>query len=395
MQSDSMIENSRRMDTVQSPVVPIVADLIRETPGTISLGQGVVCYGPPEAALRNVIAHAAELDQFYGPVVGIPELTGMLTHKLAEENRITVGDERRLVVTAGANMGFLNSLFAITDPGDEVILPTPYYFNHEMAVRMLDCVPVCVPTDRQFQVEPAVIAAAMTERTAAVVTISPNNPSGAVYPEQTLRAINELCRERGVYHISDEAYEYFVYGHRQHFSPAGLDTSVPHTISLFSLSKAYGFSSWRIGYMLIPAHLFENVRKIQDTNLICPPLASQYAAIGALEAGREYCDTNIRQLARNRRFVLSELAKLDCIMDEPRPYGAFYAFLRLNTTLPDMEIVKRLIREHRIAAMPGSAFGMEEGCYLRISYGALDQSTLIEGMQRLVSGLMAIVCKKP
>ncbi len=383
------------MDAVQSPVVPIVADLIRETPGTISLGQGVVCYGPPEAALRNVIAHAAELDQFYGPVTGIPELTGILTRKLAEENRITVGDERRLVVTAGANMGFLNALFAITDPGDEVILPTPYYFNHEMAVRMLDCVPVCVPTDRQFQVDPAVIAAVMTERTAAVVTISPNNPSGAVYPERTLRAINELCRERGVYHISDEAYEYFVYGDRQHFSPAGLDTSDPHTISLFSLSKAYGFSSWRIGYMLIPAHLFGNVRKIQDTNLICPPLASQYAAIGALEAGRDYCDTNIRQLAHNRRFVLGELAKLDCIMDEPRPDGAFYAFLRLNTTLPDMEIVERLIREHRIAAMPGSAFGMEEGCYLRISYGALDQSTLTEGMQRLVSGLMAIAHKHP
>ena len=99
------------MGAVQSPVVPVVADLIRETPGTISLGQGVVCYGPPEGALRNVIAHGAELDQFYGPVEGIPELAGMLTRKLAEENRITAGDERRLVVTAGANMGFLNALF--------------------------------------------------------------------------------------------------------------------------------------------------------------------------------------------------------------------------------------------------------------------------------------------
>ena len=392
MHNSDLTRPGVRMEAVQSPVVPIVADLIRETPGTISLGQGVVCYGPPEAALRNVMAHGAELDQFYGPVEGIPELAGMLARKLADENRIIIGDERRLVVTAGANMGFLNALFAITDPGAEVILPTPYYFNHEMAVRMLNCVPVCVPTDRHFQVDPMAIAAAMTERTAAVVTISPNNPSGAVYPEHVLSATNELCRERGIYHISDETYEYFVYDDQRHFSAASLDDSIEHTISLFSLSKAYGFSSWRIGYMLIPAHLFEAVRKVQDTNLICPPLASQYAAIGALETGRDYCDKRIRQIARNRQFVIGELRKLDCIMDGVRSDGAFYVFLRLHTELPDMEVVERLIRDFRIAVMPGSAFGMEHGCYLRISYGALDESTLEEGMQRLVSGLNAIIC---
>ena len=390
MHNPDLTRPGLRMEAVQSPVVPIVADLIRETPGTISLGQGVVCYGPPEAALRNAIAHGAELDQFYGPVEGISELARMLTRKLAEENRITASDERRLVVTAGANMGFLNALFAITDPGAEVILPTPYYFNHEMAVRMLNCVPVSVPTDRHFRVDPATIAAAMTERTAAVVTISPNNPSGAVYPEETLQAINALCRERGIYHINDEAYEYFVYDDRRHFSPASLGDSTRHTISLFSLSKAYGFSSWRIGYMLIPARLFEAVRKVQDTNLICPPLASQYAAIGALEAGRNYCDERIQQIARNRVFVLGELKKLDCIEDGVRSDGAFYVFLRLGAELSDMEVVERLIREHRIAAMPGSAFGMEDGCYLRISYGALDEATLEQGMHRLISGLNTI-----
>ena len=381
------------MDAVQSPVVPIVADLIRETPGTISLGQGVVCYGPPETALQNVLAHANQIDQFYGPVEGIPELTRMLKRKLADENRIAIGNERCLVVTAGANMGFLNALFAITDPGAEVILPTPYYFNHEMAVRMLNCVPVCVPTDCHFQIDPDVIKALITERTAAIVTISPNNPSGAVYPEEVLRAVNELCRERGIYHISDEAYEYFVYDDRRHFSPASMDDSFQHTISLFSLSKAYGFSSWRIGYMLIPAHLHDAVRKVQDTNLICPPLASQYAALGALEAGKDYCIDKISRIVRSRKFVFGELKKLDCIIGGVRSDGAFYVFLRFDTELPDMEVVERLIREYRIAAMPGSAFGMEKGCYLRISYGALDEATLEEGMHRLTCGLNALLNK--
>ena len=385
-----MTKHSRRMGAVQSPVVPVVADLIRATPGTISLGQGVVCYGPPDSALRNVLAHAGELNQYYGPVEGIPELAGRLKHKLQTENRIHIDEGRSLVISAGANMGFLNALFAITDPGAEVILPTPYYFNHEMAVRMLNCEPVCVETDQYFQITPEAVAAALTPRTAAVVTISPNNPSGAVYPEHSLRAINELCREQGVYHISDEAYEYFVYDDRAHFSPASLDGSARHTISLFSLSKAYGFSSWRIGYMLIPAHLHEAVRKVQDTNLICPPLASQYAALGALEAGREYCIDRIRQIARNRMFVLDELKQLDCLDGALRSDGAFYTFLRLRTELSDMDIVKRLVREFRIAVMPGSAFGMDRGCYLRISYGALDEATLEEGMHRLTGGLNVI-----
>ena len=383
---------SRRMGAVQSPVVPIVADLIKATPGAISLGQGVVNYGPPEKALQNVMAHGGELNQYYGPVEGIAELGDRIRHKLSTDNRIDVDEKQCLVVTAGANMGFLNALFAITDPGAEVILPTPYYFNHEMAVRMLNCEPVCVATDRHFQLDPEAVAAAITPRTAAVVTISPNNPSGAVYPERTLTAINELCRKRGIYHISDEAYEYFVFDQQRHFSPAGLDDSDRHTISLFSLSKAYGFSSWRIGYMLIPAHLHEAVRKVQDTNLICPPLASQYAAIGALEAGRGFCHDKIRQIARNRLFVLEELKKLDCRAHDIRSDGAFYAFPRLVTNQTDMDIVKRLIREFRIAVIPGSAFGMQEGCYLRISYGALDQSTVEEGMQRLINGLNAIIC---
>ena len=391
MQNPDMTKHCRRMSTVQSPVVPMVADLIRATPGTISLGQGVVCYGPPDTALRNVLAHAGELNQYYGPVEGIQELADRLQHKLSTENGIVIGEERSLVVTAGANMGFLNALFAITDPGAEVILPTPYYFNHEMAVRMLNCEPVCVATDQHFRITPEAVAAALTPRTAAVVTISPNNPSGAVYPDHSLRSINELCREQGIYHINDEAYEYFVYEDQRHFSPASLDNSARHTISLFSLSKAYGFSSWRIGYMLIPAHLHEAVRKVQDTNLICPPLASQYAAIGALEAGREFCIDKIGQIARNRIFVLDELQKLDCLDGAVRSDGAFYVFLRLKTELPDMDIVKRLVREFRIAVMPGGAFGMDQGCYLRISYGALDEVTLEEGMGRLTSGLDIII----
>src|SRR4029079_4181773 len=134
-----------------------------------------------------------------------------------------------------------------------------------------------VETTDDFQLQTAKIAGAITDRTRAVVTISPNNPTGAVYPAEALREVNALCRERGIYHIHDEAYEYFIFGSVPHFSPASIEGAPPHTISLFSLSKAYGFASWRIGYMVAPAALVDPIRKIQDTILICAPVISQFA----------------------------------------------------------------------------------------------------------------------
>src|SRR2546425_7577237 len=211
-----------------------------------------------------------------------------LERKLECENGIRLGPQNRLLVTAGGNMAFMNAVLAITDPGDEVILQTPYYFNHEMAVTMAGCRPVLVSTDDQYQLRPHAIARAITPKTRAVVTISPNNPTGAVYSQASLREVNRLCGQRGVYHIHDEAYENFTYDGAKHFSPGSISGSESHTISLFSLSKAYGFASWRIGYMVAPQHLLESIRKIQDTILICAPVISQFAAIGALQAGRGY-----------------------------------------------------------------------------------------------------------
>src|SRR5205807_2755507 len=121
-----------------------------------------------------------------------------------------------------------------------------------------------------------------------------NNPTGAVYSEESLRAINHLCAARGIYHVCDEAYEYFTYGSARHFSPASIPESERHTISLYTLSKAYGMAGWRIGYMVIPAHLEEAVKKIQDTNLICPPMLNQFAAVAALAEGRTWCEPRVR-----------------------------------------------------------------------------------------------------
>ena len=385
------LRQSRRVAAVQPPVIPIVGRWIAETPGTISLGQGVVSYSPPPQVLEAVARFGSSLaDHRYGPVEGLPPLVEAIESKLSRENGIVVRPMGRVVVTAGGNQAFVNSVLAVTDPGDEVILPAPYYFNHEMAVTIAGAVPVSVPTDDRYQLNVEAIAHAITPRTRAIATVSPNNPTGAVYPERALRSINALCRDRGLFHIHDEAYEYFTYGGVRHFSPGSIPDASGHTISLFSLSKAYGMASWRIGFMVVPAGLADAINKIQDTLLICPPAVSQHAAMAALRVGAGYTHAHVARLDEVRRSVFEVLSGSGLPCEVPAADGAFYYLLRVATTLDSMTLVERLIRQHRVAAIPGSAFGDSTRCSIRISYGALEPGAIAEGLERLAGGLRAL-----
>jgi aspartate/methionine/tyrosine aminotransferase len=379
------------MHTVQSPIIPVVGELIRQNPGTISLGQGVVSYPPPPAAIEQISAFLSQPNNHkYQAVQGIPALLEVIAAKLQTENGMDLAG-REIVVTAGSNMGFLNAVLAITQPGDEIILQTPYYFNHEMAIAMVGCRAVLVATDANYQLQLEAIQQAITDRTRAIVTISPNNPTGVVYPEADLRQVNQLCRDQGIYHIHDETYEYFVYDEAHHFSPGAIVGSAEHTISLYSLSKAYGFASWRIGYMAIPSLLLTAIMKIQDTNLICPAVISQYAAVGALQTGVNYCRSQIQAIAEVRQLLLHELEPIRDRCMIPPAKGAFYFLLNLPSSMDALDLVKQLIQEHKVAAIPGTTFGLREGCYLRVAYGALQKETAITGIERLVQGLQAMV----
>jgi aspartate/methionine/tyrosine aminotransferase len=410
-----MMIESARMQAVQAPIISVVGDLIQQHPGTISLGQGVAYYGPPSEAIASLSDFLAQPNNHkYNAVEGMVALRKEIAAKLQAENGIVLGENSNfklqtsnsiqpltpnpqdptanaLVVTAGSNMAFLNAVLAIADPEDEIILQVPYYFNHEMAIRIANCRPVLVNTDDTYQLRPEAIRAAITPRTRAIVTISPNNPTGAVYSEAALREVNAICGDRGIYHISDETYEYFTYDGVNHFSPGSIPNSGSHTISLYSLSKAYGFASWRIGYMVIPVHLMAAVKKIQDTNLICPPVVSQYAALGALQAGAAYCKEKMGAIAQVRQILLRELDTIRDICAIPPADGAFYVLLRVHTDLPAFDLVERLIKDHKVAVIPGDTFGLESDCYLRVAYGALQHDTAAEGIGRLVRGLRATV----
>ena len=381
-----------RMDAVQAPIIPVIGRMIRETPGTISLGQGMVHFGPPREAtdaaadaLGDMVTHE------YGDGAGSAALVAKIEEKLRAENGIDVARGSTVMVTAGANMAFMHVVFAITEPGDEIILPVPFYFNHDMAIEMAGCRTVRVATDAHYQLDVDALRRAITPKTRAIVTVTPNNPSGAVFSESSLRMVNALCAERGIFHVADEVYEYFTYDGATHFSPASTPGAEAHTITMYSLSKTYGFAGWRIGYVVYPDALASAMAKSQDTILVCPTMISQVAAIAAMDVGRGYCAPHVHALAGIRDIVRHELSSLAPLAEVPAAEGGFYVLLKVHTDRPPLEVAERLIREHRVAVTPGPAFGMTDGCYFRVAYGALQKATVAEGIGRLVSGLRTML----
>jgi aspartate/methionine/tyrosine aminotransferase len=398
-------EPARRLRAVLAPVIPHVAALTAAHPGTLSMAQGMVDWGPPPEVLvgiQDALASArvdgqaaAALDR-YGPMQGDPELLEALATHLLNRHGLDL-EGAALLVTAGSNMAFQTLMQVLCDPGDEVIVPAPWYFNHVMAVQLAGGVPVL--PDAGLIPDLHGLEAAITPRSRAIVTVSPNNPSGVVMPPERLAAINALCASHGLLHISDEAYAAFVHGTVPHRSPAAAPGAAAHTVTLQSFSKAYGMAGWRLGCAAVPQQLLPALAKVQDTNLICPPRLNQRAALAALAAGPAWLEPRLETIRHRRNQLLQSLGQAQdqglptTLLREPD--GAFYALLQVRTPLSGLELVERLIREHGVAVLPGESFGLparDGQAVLRLSYGLLPPAPLEEALQRLCGGIRALAC---
>ena len=390
-----------RLEAVLDPVIPRLGELLRRRPDALSLAQGMVDWSPP-AAVRQAVREALEAPDVslgrYGATWGEPELLEAVARTLTHRHGLDL-EGALLLTTTGSNMAFAALAQVICDPGSEVILPLPAYFNHVMAVQLAGGVPVGVEAGPIP--DPEVLAAAITPRSRALVTISPNNPSGVVMPEAVLRAINALCAERGLLHISDEAYALFVHGDVPHFSPGSLSGAAAHTASLYSCSKAYGMAGWRMGYSAVPELLRPALAKVLDTVQISPTLISQRAAAAALATDPSWSLERLATLAPRRAQLLAAVegwrreslpVRLWAVPD-----GAFYGLLVVEkgvpagagTRLESDALMEELVLVEGVATVSGRAFGLDipGAAVLRISYGMLDGPALAEALERLGRGL--------
>jgi aspartate/methionine/tyrosine aminotransferase len=352
----------------------------------ISLGQSVPYFGPPQAMLDRV-SEALTSDprlHVYSPDMGIAELRAALSRKLATFNGITADPENQIMVTPGSNQAFMVTMLTMLDPGDEVAIVAPYYFNHHMAIELSGGRVVQIPLSERdgFQLHLSDVQAAVTDRTKAVVITSPNNPTGAVYDSSQVERIARFTGERGMYLISDEAYEFFCYDGARSTSPASVADVGDHVVTLGSFSKTFGMTGWRVGYIVASARFCAQAVKVQDAMAICAPVISQIGAAAALGDIHDFTRGHIPELEA-RRGMLSEALAAIPALSWHRTAGSLFAFARADSPAKAGELAWDILERAHVLLVPGSAFGREWRDYLRISYGSSTRSRFAEALERL------------
>lgn len=380
------------VEAVAEPPVAEVHDWIRgrDFPADrplLDVCQAVPSY-PPAPALQAHIAGRAGEDRtsVYTDIIGLAELRAALaTHMSADyDGRI---EAAQVAVTAGCNQAFCLAMTALAAPGDEVILPVPYYFNHHMWLEMQGVRPVFLPFDerRGGIPDPAAAAERIGGRTRAIVLVTPNNPTGAEYPPEAMEAFYRLARDKGIALVVDETYKDFRSGDSP---PHGLfrHHDWPRTlVHLYSFSKVFSLTGYRVGSAICGDHLIAGIAKLADCVAICAPHIGQQAALFGL--------LNLDRWKREKRRMMGErVATLSReFLDNRLGYrlvtaGAYFAYVRHPFAgQPAAAVARRLADEHNLLAMPGSMFGPDQEDYLRFAFANLEAQRMPELVRRLIA----------
>lgn len=360
------------------------AELRQAGADVINLGQAIPNLPPSPKALAAASRALSEADtHIYSPDAGLPALRQALAAALEREHGVVADPARETLITAGANQAFLLALLTLLNPGDRVLLPAPYFFNHEMAVRIAGGVPVEVPLDpaNGFQLRLEDLKPHLQDARAAILC-TPNNPTGTVYDPDELANIAQALAARDVPLLIDETYRHLVYGEAAHFCPATLPKVRDHVLTIGSFSKSYSMTGWRIGYLVAPASFLEEAIKVQDTMVICATVIAQKAALGALQEDAAFLSERCATLDRRRRLLAQHLAAIPSLHWQPTA-GAFFAFVRVAGCTESLQLAMDILEQTHIVTIPGSLFGPAGEGYLRLSYGSVEEVELAEACERL------------
>lgn len=360
------------------------ADALRaEGHDVISLGQALPFFPPPASAIEA--ARAAVDDpavHLYATDPGLPGLRSALAERLAADTGqpVTADD---LLITAGANHAFTLALTTLVAPGDEVVLPAPYFTNHHMAVAMLGARPVeAVIADRTtFEVRWRDIEPHLTPRTRAVVLCNPSNPTGAPVAAADGAVIVRELAARGIAVISDETYRALVF-EGSHWSAASEPAWRSSVVVVGSFSKAFGMMGWRVGYVLADAAVCGEIVKVQDAMIICAPVISQIAAEAAVRHDWDYARRFHPALRRRRQILADALAAIPGMHWTPAR-GGLFAFVKVDGCDDSAALSRELLERAHVVTIPGSAFGQAGEGFLRLSYGRAEEERLGEAGRRL------------
>jgi len=373
---------SQKVHSISPSGIRKFFDLLSSLEGVISLGVGEPDFVTPwhirEAATRSLEKGYTMYTSNYGMLELRQELAKYLEHYYG----VSYQPEREILVTVGVSEGLDLAVRAILNPGDEVIIPDPWYVSYPPCVILAGGTPVFVPVNKQnnFALKAEDVEPLINKQTKAILIGYPSNPTGAVMSREELVKIAKLAQKYNLLVISDEIYARLVYG-VEHTCFASLPGVKEQTILLGGFSKAFAMTGWRIGYIAANEQLIEAMLKIHQYTMLCAPTMSQMAAIEALRSAEDDVAKMVKEYDRRRRFIVKKLNEIGLPCFEPK--GAFYAFPSIEATgMSSEEFAERLLMEERVAVVPGSAFGQCGEGFVRCCY-ATSLTNIEEALKRM------------
>lgn len=375
----------------------LAKQMISEGKDVVSLGAGEPDFPTPSAVCEAACEAIHNGKTRYTAPVGIMDVRKAVCEKLKNDNGLNFTPEQ-IVMTSGAKHAVFNALAALINPGDEVIIPAPYWVTYPELVKWLGGVPVFVHADAEtnFKITAEQLASACTEKTKVVLINNPCNPTGAVYSKAELEALAKVIVEKDIYCISDEVYEYFVY-EAEFVSMAIFKGMEERTIVVNGFSKSHCMTGWRIGYDAAPLPIAKIIGKVQSQATHHPSNIAQYAALGALKMGKQEIQNMKAEFLKRRNFMVENIS---AFLGEKvaAPEGAFYLFAPVSKYFSmktaagkeianSIEFCQHLLETQMLAIVPGAAFGNDE--FVRFSYAASDEA-LAKACERFKKGIESL-----
>jgi len=373
---------SQKVNSISPSGIRKFFDLLSSLEGVISLGVGEPDFITPWHIREAATSSLEKGYTMYTSNYGMLELRQELAKYLEHHYGVSYQPEREILVTVGVSEGLDLAVRAILNPGDEVIIPNPWYVSYPPCVILAGGTPVFVPTSKQnnFVLKVEDIEPLINKQTKAILISYPSNPTGAVMSREELAEIAKLAQKYNLLVISDEIYARLVYG-VEHTCFASLPGVKEQTILLGGFSKAFAMTGWRIGYIAANEQLIEAMLKIHQYTMLCAPTMSQMAGIEALRSGEDDVAKMVKEYDRRRRFMVKKLNEIGLPCFEPK--GAFYAFPSIEATgMSSEEFAERLLIEERVAVVPGSAFGQCGEGFVRCCY-ATSLTNIEEALNRM------------
>jgi len=383
-----------RTHEVEWSGIRVMFALADEVPGVVNLGIGQPDFDTP-VHIREAAKQA--LDQGftrYPPAKGFRDLRNAIAEKLRAKNGIEADPASEIFVAVGAMQVIFNTMLHMVSPGEEVIVIDPGY-DYYSQIRLFGGVPIRVPVREEngFKLDPADVRKAVTDKTKVMILNTPGNPTGAMFDEADLKELAKIAQEREIFILSDEPYEDIIFDGRKHVSIGALDGMKDLTISAFTLSKTYAMTGWRVGYAAAPKPIVDEMEKLMEHMVSGVSSPAQRAALAAITGPQDCVADMLAAYEKRRKIVyegLNAIEGITCL----EPESTFYAFPDIKQLgMNSWDLAKYLVKEHKVAMVPGSIFGDNGEGYLRLSFAASAEH-LEEGLRRIEAGAKAILAKK-